>query len=514
MNSFYIAFAALVLGYLFYGKFVEKVFGPDPNRVTPAIAKQDGVDFMPLPTWRIFMIQFLNIAGLGPIFGAIMGAKFGTASYLWIVFGCVFAGAVHDYLAGMMSIREGGESLPDIIGRYLGPKAKLVMRIFTVVLMILVGVVFVSGPSDILAKLFENMSDGKETASGLMKAFLDSPIYPFLNNSIFWFVVIFAYYILATLLPIDKVIGKVYPLFAFALIFMALGILVMLICTNPTLPEIWNGLQNTHPEIPIKDAAGNVIQTIVPPLFPMMFVSIACGAISGFHATQSPLMARCMTNEKYGRPIFYGAMITEGIVALVWAAAANYFFNKNGMAEGSASVIVFDITKEWLGTIGSALALLGVVFAPITSGDTALRSARLIVADFLNKEQKTIKSRLAISLPIFVVTLLILLFSVANKSGFGLIWRYFAWCNQALSVFTLWAITVFLSKKGNFWWVTFIPAAFMTMVCSTYIFIAPECLALNHTVSYAAGAVCTIITVALFLKSLMSRKGSKDLTVN
>ncbi len=477
MGSFYVAFAALILGYLVYGKFVEKVFGPDPNRVTPAIAKQDGVDFMPLPTWRIFMIQFLNIAGLGPIFGAIMGAKFGSAAYLWIVFGSIFAGATHDYLAGMMSIREGGESLPDIIGRHLGMKAKTVMRIFTVVLMILVGAVFVSGPSAILANLTS-------------------------LDPVAWFAIIFIYYILATLLPIDKVIGKVYPLFAIALIFMAVGVLVMLINTNPTLPEIWDGLQNTHP-------AGEDAM----PLFPMMFVSIACGAISGFHATQSPLMARCMTNEKHGRPIFYGAMITEGLVALIWAAAANYFFNEHGMGENNASLIVNDITKNWLGSVGSVLALLGVVFAPITSGDTALRSARLIVADFLNKEQKTIKSRLAISLPIFVVTLGVLIYSVSDKEGFNLIWRYFAWCNQALSVFTLWAITVFLSKKGNYWWVTFVPAAFMTMVCSTYIFIAPECLALDHTVSYAAGAVCTIVAVAMFLKSLNSGKKSTEITV-
>lgn len=477
MSSFYVAFVALILGYFFYGKFVENVFGPDPKRVTPAIEKQDGVDFMPLPTWRIFMIQFLNIAGLGPIFGAIMGAKFGAASYLWIVFGCIFAGAVHDYLAGMMSLREGGESLPDIIGRHLGKNAKKIMRVFTVILMILVGAVFVSGPSAILGKLTS----------------LDPTI---------WFGVIFIYYILATLLPIDKVIGKVYPLFAIALIFMAVGVLVMLVKTNPALPEIWDGLENTHP-------AGEDAM----PLFPMMFVSIACGAISGFHATQSPLMARCMTNEKHGRPIFYGAMITEGIVALIWAAAANYFFNEHGMEENNAALIVDNITTNWLGQVGSVLALLGVVFAPITSGDTALRSARLIVADFLNKEQKTIKSRLAISLPIFAVTLIVLIYSVSDKEGFNLIWRYFAWCNQALSVFTLWAITVYLRKRGNYWWVTFVPAIFMTMVCSTYIFIAPECLGLDKTISYTAGAIVTIMTVAVFMKSLNSKKDSSDLTV-
>lgn len=502
MNSFYIAFVALVLGYLVYGKFVEKVFGPDPNRVTPAIAKQDGVDFMPLPTWRIFMIQFLNIAGLGPIFGAIMGAKFGAASYLWIVFGCIFAGAVHDYLAGMMSLREGGESLPDIIGRHLGMKAKTVMRIFTVILMVLVGAVFVSGPSAILGKIFADVNVGNESSPSLLDILFYGPIIPYLKEPTTWFVIIFLYYILATLLPIDKVIGKIYPLFAIALIFMAVGVLVMLIKTSPALPEIWDGLQNTHPKG--EDAM---------PLFPMMFVSIACGAISGFHATQSPLMARCMTNEKHGRPIFYGAMITEGIVALIWAAAANYFFNEHGMGENNAALIVDNITKNWLGEVGSILALLGVVFAPITSGDTALRSARLIVADFLNKEQKTIKSRLAISLPIFAVTLIVLIYSVSDKEGFNLIWRYFAWCNQALSVFTLWAITVFLRKRGNYWWVTFVPAIFMTMVCSTFIFISPDCLGLNKTISYTAGAVVTIMTVMVFLKNMKSKNDSSDLIV-
>jgi carbon starvation protein CstA len=498
MSSFYVAFVALILGYFFYGKFVENVFGPDPKRVTPAIEKQDGVDFMPLPTWRIFMIQFLNIAGLGPIFGAIMGAKFGAASYLWIVFGCIFAGAVHDYLAGMMSLREGGESLPDIIGRHLGMKAKTVMRIFTVILMVLVGAVFVSGPSGILANIFEGFA--KE--NGELNIFVTGPLFPYLRYPTTWFAIIFIYYILATLLPIDKVIGKVYPLFAIALIFMAVGVLVMLVKTNPALPEIWDGLENTHP-------AGEDAM----PLFPMMFVSIACGAISGFHATQSPLMARCMTNEKHGRPIFYGAMITEGIVALIWAAAANYFFNEHGMEENNAALIVDNITKNWLGQVGSVLALLGVVFAPITSGDTALRSARLIVADFLNKEQKTIKSRLAISLPIFAVTLIVLIYSVSDKEGFNLIWTYFAWCNQALSVFTLWAITVYLRKRGNYWWVTFVPAIFMTMVCSTYIFIAPECLHLDKTISYTAGAVVTIMTVMVFLKNMRSKKDSSDLIV-
>ncbi|MEE0895613.1 MAG: carbon starvation CstA family protein, partial [Bacteroidales bacterium] len=316
MITFTICLLVLIIGYFVYGRFVEKVFGAD-DRPTPAITKADGVDFIPMPAWKLFMIQFLNIAGLGPIFGAIMGAKFGTASFLWIVLGSIFAGATHDYIAGMLSLRNSGENLPDIIGRYLGKNAKLIMRIFTIVLMVLVGAVFVAGPAGLIANL---------TPSAL--------------NTTFWMIVIFLYYLLATLLPIDKIIGRVYPIFAAALLFMAIGVLVMLYVNMPVLPEIWDGLKNTHP---------NAEKL---PIFPIMFVSIACGAISGFHATQSPLMARCMKKEKYGRPVFYGAMIVEGIVALVWAAAATYFFQKNGMGESNAAVIVNDITNSWLGTIG------------------------------------------------------------------------------------------------------------------------------------------------------------------
>lgn len=393
MITFTICLFVLIIGYFVYGRFVEKVFGAD-DRPTPAITKADGVDFIPMPAWKLFMIQFLNIAGLGPIFGAIMGAKFGTASFLWIVLGSIFAGATHDYIAGMLSLRNGGENLPDIIGRYLGKKAKLIMRIFTIVLMVLVGAVFVAGPAGLIANL---------TPSAL--------------NPTFWMIVIFLYYLLATLLPIDKIIGKVYPLFAAALLFMAVGVLVMLYINMPVLPEIWDGLANTHPN------ADKL------PIFPIMFVSIACGAISGFHATQSPLMARCMKKEKYGRPVFYGAMIVEGMVALVWAAAATYFFHNNGMGESNAAVIVNDITNSWLGTVGGILAILGVIAAPITSGDTALRSARLIIADFFNIEQKSIKNRLLICVPMFVCTFLLLLYSLKDAAGFDLIWRYFSWAN-------------------------------------------------------------------------------------
>lgn len=461
MITFTSALVALVLGYFLYGKFVERIFAPD-NRATPAVEKCDNVDFLPMKPWRIFMIQFLNIAGLGPIFGAIMGAKFGTASYLWIVFGCIFAGAMHDYVAGMMSIRHGGESLPGIVGRYLGTKTQKVMVFFTMVLMMLVAAVFVSGPAGLLQNLTSVSSE-------------------------IWIYIIFGYYVLATLLPVDKVIGKIYPVFAFALIFMALGILVMLYANAPSLPELTDGIANTHP------------QAADLPLFPIMFVSIACGAISGFHATQSPMMARCMGKESYGRPVFYGAMITEGIVALIWAAAATCFFHENGYGESNAAVIVNNITSSWLGSVGAGLALLGVVFAPITSGDTALRSCRLIVADSLKMEQKSIPSRLKISVPIFALTLAALVYSLSDKEGFNLIWRYFSWMNQALSVFTLWAITVYLAKQRKLFIVSLVPALFMTMVCVSYLMVAPECLHLPHGISYTVGAISVVLSLALFL---------------
>ena len=473
MISFCIALAALIIGFFTYGKFVERVFGIDPDRKTPAIANPDGVDFVPLSGWKIFMIQFLNIAGLGPIFGAIMGAKFGTSSFLWIVFGTIFAGAVHDFMAGMISLRHNGESLPETIGRYLGVTAKQVMRFFTVILMILVGVVFVAGPADLLAML---------TPPNL--------------DSTFWIFVIFAYYILATMFPIDKIIGRIYPAFAVALIFMAIGILFMLFISFPDIPEITDGLSNKS-----EDPENN-------PIFPMLFISIACGAISGFHATQSPLMARCMTNERQGRYIFYGAMVTEGIVALIWAAAATYFFSPEGQAffhitepekvNGNSAVIVNIISNGWLGMVGGALAILGVVAAPITSGDTAFRSARLIVADFLHMEQRSISKRLFICIPLFLVAILILIYNLSDPAGFEKIWRYFAWSNQTLAVFTLWAITIYLSRKGKPYWITLIPALFMMAVVITYILFDRSGIALPYTTSVIISAIAVVISAIYF----------------
>ena len=467
MVTFTIALLLLIVGYVVYGGFVNRIFAPDAKRTTPAVAMNDGVDYMPMPTWKIFMIQFLNIAGLGPIFGAIMGAQFGTASYLWIVIGTLLAGAVHDFFSGCLSIRNNGANLPELIGKYLGTSAKTVMNVLSIVLMVLVGAVFVSGPAELLA--------------GMTPAAL---------NVNFWIVAIFLYYVLATLLPIDKIIGRIYPIFAIALLFMAVGVLVMLYVKHPALPEMWQGFGTKYDKSPI---------------FPMMFVSIACGAISGFHATQSPLMARCMTNEKHCRPIFYGAMVTEGIVALVWAAAATWFFGEHGTVDAATGIpysgakVATMISKEWLGAVGGIVAILGIVAAPITSGDTALRSARLIIADFLHMEQKSIKRRLLICIPLFLVTAGTLVYSLADADGFKIIWRYFAWCNQTLSVFTLWAITAYLVREKKPYIITLIPALFMTCVSVTYICIAPEGFQLPNMVSYVIGGTAVLTTLICFV---------------
>ena len=460
MVTFVIALIVLVLGYVFYGKFIERLFGADPKREVPAKAMADGVDYIAMPTWKAYMIQFLNIAGLGPIFGAIMGAKFGTGAYLWIVFGTIFAGSVHDYLSGMMSMRHGGESLPQLIGRYLGGPVQKVFIIFSLVLLILVGAVFISQPADILARLTNN-------AVGI--------------NT--WIAIIFVYYLIATLFPIDKIIGKFYPIFGAALLFMAFGIMIALLVERPELPEMWNGFGTKYDKNPI---------------FPMMFISIACGAISGFHATQSPLMARCMTSESKGRIVFYGAMISEGIVALIWAAAATAYFGEHGTDLGAAA-IVLEISKTWLGKVGGVLAILGVVAAPISTGDTALRSARLIVADFFKIKQKSIGRRLAISIPLFVITLAALLYSIRDKEGFNIVWRYFAWSNQTLAVFTLWAVTVYLTQKKKMFLVTLIPALFMTVVTVTYIFMAPEGFRLAPWIAYIIAGVTALAFLAIYL---------------
>lgn len=466
MITFTIALIALIVGYVLYGRFINRIFVPD-NRPTPAVSMADGVDYIVLPPWKLFMIQFLNIAGLGPIFGAIMGAQFGTGAYLWIVFGTIFGGAVHDFFVGSISMRHSGESLPQIVGRFLGSGMKRVMCVFTIALLILVAAVWVEGPADILGR----MTDGYVSVMA-------------------WIVAIFIYYVLATMLPIDKIIGKIYPIFAATLLFMAVGIMVMLYVKCPDLPEMWDGFGTKYDPAPI---------------FPMLFISIACGAISGFHATQSPLMARCIGNERLARPVFYGAMVTEGIVALVWAAAATVFYHDNGIADSagkafSAAAVAFGISNEWLGTIGGTIATLGIVVASISSGDTALRSARLIVADFFSIGQHSVLRRVMVSVPIFIVTLLVLVYSLNDANGFKIIWRYFAWCNQTLAVFALWAITVYLVQERKNYLVSLLPALFMTAVCSTYIVMAPEGFALPATVGYPVGAFAVAATGFMFLR--------------
>lgn len=471
MTSFLIALAVLIGGYFIYGLVCSRIFGVDPKRPVPSETRRDGVDFVPLPTWKVFLIQFLNIAGLGPIFGAIMGVMFGPAAFLWIVIGTIFGGAVHDFMSGMMSIRSGGDSLPELVGRELGPSIKQTMRVVSVVLLILVGAVFVINPADLLA--------------GMTPDSLDRT---------FWIGAIFLYYILATLLPIDKLIGNFYPLFGLALLFMAAGLLYILLFGGHPIPDGFaEGIYNRR---------ANPAAT---PIFPMMFVSIACGAISGFHATQSPMMARCLKNERLARPIFYGAMVAEGIVALIWAAAAITFTGGYGeladyMAQhgGKPATLVNDISITWLGSVGGILALLGVIAAPITTGDTALRSARLIAADFMHFDQKPILKRLAVSLPIFALCFAVMLID------FNVLWRYFAWVNQTLAVFTLWAVTVYLARHRKAYIVSLIPALFMTMVSVSYILFAPspEGFGLGLFVALTCAAVVGLVTLSLFIRYL------------
>ena len=465
MITFFISILILILGYIIYSRFIEKIEGIDPGRKTPAYKLNDGVDYVPMPWWKVFLIQFLNIAGLGPIFGAVAGAMWGPVAFLWIVLGSVFAGAVHDYFSGMLSIRHNGLSITEIVGIYLGTGVKQFMRGFTVILMVLVGAVFIMGP----AKILSGMTPGLLTMT-------------------FWVVVVFIYYILATLLAIDKIIGKLYPVFGFALLFMAFSLIIALFAKGYHIPELnIRNITNYH------------VNPEKFPVFPMMFITIACGAISGFHSTQSPMMARCITNEKLGRRVFYGAMISEGIVAMIWAAIGMSFYGGvrelNGAMtsqQGNAAFLVNEISNSLLGKFGGALALLGVVAAPITSGDTAFRSARLIVADFLKYRQGPVKNRLLVTIPLFVVGFLL------TRIDFSIIWRYFAWANQTLAMIVLWAITVYLAKEYKLYWITLIPAAFMTAVTSTYLLLAPEGFSLAPGVSYLAGIIATIVAITAF----------------
>ena len=474
MISLFISLAVLVIGYLVYGKVAEKVFAPD-DRKTPAIAINDGVDCVPMKPWKSFLIQLLNIAGTGPIFGALMGAVFGPVVFLWIVFGSILGGAVHDYMSGMISSRHNGASIAELSGTYLGKAAKWIMRVFSVVLLILCGVVFVTSPAALLDELTPDWMNGT-----------------------FWAIVILVYYLLATLLPIDKVIGKLYPVFGVLLILMAVTVIGGILFSGGeyTIPEI--SLQNMYPE--------------GTPIWPYMFITVACGAISGFHATQSPMVAKCITSEKQGRPIFYGAMIAESVIALVWAAAGVSFYGAtellNEALKGGASNVVYEISTGVLGVFGGILAVAGVVVCPITSGDTAFRSARLILAETFHSDQTKIKNRLIITIPLLVIGGLLTWYAIVDDNGFQTIWRYFSWSNQTLAMIALWVSTAYLLKKGKYRFgslITALPATFMSAVSVTYILTAQEGFRLSTAIAYPAGAAFAAALFIVYLVFLIKR---------
>lgn len=479
MISFILSFILLILGYVFYGKYVEKIFRPKSDRPTPAYTHRDGVDYLPMPTWKVFLIQFLNIAGTGPIFGAILGILYGPAAYLWIVFGCIFAGAVHDYFVGMISVKKGGISVPEIVGDEMGRVMRIFMRVLALVLLVLVGAVFARTPADLIAVL--------------------TPTDGFVGGPLFWLAIIIIYYICATLLPVDKLIGRLYPLFGAALLIMALGILYGIFVYSGSVPELtFNSL--------LSSPNPNGLS-----VFPCVFVTIACGAVSGFHATQSPLMARCINNEKNGRKVFYGSMIMEGLLALIWAVGSIKFADTLNIAgntpyeklsniltdcgshSANPALLVNAICSSWLGVVGSVLAILGVVAAPITSGDTAFRSARLIISDFLKLNQKKIFNRLIIALPIFVLA--IVLFFI----DFQVLWRYFAWTNQTLATIVLWTITVALARRHKQFFISLVPAIFMTDIITVYICYAPEGFGLPLSTSRSIGSLVIIGSILLFI---------------
>ena len=489
MISFLLCLAILVGGYFVYGKIVDNTFGPD-DRETPAVRINDGVDYVVMPQWKLFLVQLLNIAGLGPIFGAMQGALWGPVVFLWITFGTIFAGGVHDYFSGMMSERNDGASIAEVTGRYLGPVMQNIMRVFSVVLLIMVGTVFAVGPAGLIVTLCKNGG-----MSGV------------LTTTLFWLIIILVYYFIATFISIDAIIGKIYPVFGICLIIMAVGV-IFGIFTNPayTIPEIWANFSNMHPSN--------------TPIWSFMFITVACGAISGFHSTQSPLMARCMKSEKQGHFVFYGAMVSEGVIALIWAAAGCALYTITdgkmvGLAEALAagqSAAIYDVCLKTMGKVGVALAMIGVVICPITSGDTAFRSARLTLSDWLKIDQDSYANRLKLCVPVLGVGAFL---GIGNALGFinyTVIWRYFSWTNQTLAMIVLWAASMYLFKEKKNFWITAVPATFMSAVSATYFVLAPECLGglLNHktaegavvyntAVAYPVGILFAIAMLALFL---------------
>ena len=473
MISFLLCLALLIIGYFVYGKIVDNTFGPD-DRETPAVRINDGVDYVVMPQWKLFLVQLLNIAGLGPIFGALQGALWGPVVFLWITFGTIFAGGVHDYFSGMMSERNDGASIAEVTGRYLGPVMQNIMRVFSVVLLIMVGTVFAVGPAGLIVTLCKNSG-----MSGL------------LTTTLFWLIIILVYYFIATFISIDAIIGKIYPVFGICLIIMAVGV-IFGIFTNPayTIPEIWANFSNMHP-------SGT-------PIWSFMFITVACGAISGFHSTQSPLMARCMKSEKQGHFVFYGAMVCEGVIALIWAAAGCALYTITdgkmaGLAEALAagqSAAIYDVCAKTMGGVGIALAMIGVVICPITSGDTAFRSARLTIADWFKIDQSKMTTRLFLAVPLLAVG------AILSQLDFSMIWRYFSWSNQTLAMIVLWTGGVFIHKYGYppiASLMAAIPATFMSAVSITYFFQAPECLGLSTAIAYPVGIVAAALFLGIFI---------------
>lgn len=489
MISFFVCLAILICGYLFYGKFVDGIFEPD-DRETPAVAINDGVDYVVLPQWKLFMIQLLNIAGLGPIFGALSGAMWGPVVFLWITFGTVFAGAVHDYFAGMLSERNNGASISEVTGIYLGKTMKNVMRVFSVILLIMVGTVFAVGPAGLLTTLFSN--SGVE--SGL------------LVTTTFWLAIILIYYFIATFLSVDKVIGKLYPVFGICLIIMAIGVGFGMLTSGEHIPEIFDNFSNNHP-------SGT-------PIWAFMFITVACGAISGFHATQSPLMARCLKSERQGRFVFYGAMVAEGIIALIWAAAGATLLGGETLLEmgGGNATSVYTICTMTMGKVGIILAMLGVIACPITSGDTAFRSARLTLADWFGWDMGKASTRLKLCIPVLGIGAILGFGNTLGFIDYQVIWRYFSWSNQTLAMIVLWSGAMYLAQQKKNYWICAVPATFMSAVSMTYFMMAGECMGLipffnnNKAVGYPVGIIFAVVCLVVFLRAA-KKTGAKSAQV-
>lgn len=512
MLWFFFCVAVLVLGYFVYGKIIEKIFVINPKRQTPAYSMTDGVDYMPMSKTKIWLIQLLNIAGTGPIFGPILGALYGPVAMLWIVIGCIFAGAVHDYFCGMLSIRNGGATMPNLAGKFLGRPVKLFINVMALILLLLVGVVFVASPAQLLATITmdvagatqgtmelgdveaikQAVASGGVTVWGMDKATVISV----------WTVIIFGYYILATLLPVDKIIGRIYPFFGALLLFMSVGMVYGLVSAHLSVTDPIDFFRTVN-----ADGQGLTWEKFTQnfqvkgdvPIWPLLFLTISCGALSGFHATQTPLMARCAQNESEGRFIFYGAMITEGVIALVWCMVGLAFYEspqalQDAIAAGSPSKVVYDSSLHFLGFIGGIFAVLGVVVLPITSGDTAFRAARLQLAEIFNLDQRSFAKRLYIAIPLFVIGFIV------SKVDFSVLWRYFTWANQMTAMVMLWTAAGYLYRYKKFHWVCSIPAWFITTVCATYLAYNKIGFGLDYQLSVYIGLAITVVCIICFFK--------------